>query len=147
MIHWLGTCLDYILTPLTHYTWLTVETLGLIAYNITYLLGVVFTVGILAVSVVLFIYTVLTEIGVSIPAIQVYYELATRISDHKSTWAVVTTIVGTTVALSHLKNLEINRARHRAEMRARWKAEEEERRKAERARRPSGPFSFPVQSQ
>jgi hypothetical protein len=32
-------------------------------------------------------------------------------------------------------------------MRARWKAEEEERRKAERARRPSGPFSFPVQSQ
>ena len=115
------------------------ETLGLIAYNITYLLGVVFTVGILAVSVVLFIYTVLTEIGVSIPAIQVYYELATRISDHKSTWAVVTTIVGTTVALSHLKNLEINRARHRAEMRARWKAEEEERRKAERARRPLRP--------
>jgi hypothetical protein len=129
MISCLGKYLDYIITPLIYYTRLTVENLVLIVYSLTYLLGVIFTVGILAVSVLLFTYIVLTEIGVSIPKLQVYYEIATRIVDHKSTWAAVTTIVGTTVALSHLKNLEVNRARHRAEMRDRWKAEEEERQK------------------
>jgi uncharacterized oligopeptide transporter (OPT) family protein len=93
---------------------------------VTYLLGVVFTTSLLGLSIVLFMYTVLIEFGVSMPQMQDFYEIATRIFDHKSSWAAVTTIVGTTVALSHLKNLEINRKRHFAEMRARRKAEAEE---------------------
>jgi hypothetical protein len=71
--------------------------------------------------------TVFTEVGLSIATLRAYYEIATRIFAHPWSWAAVTIIVGTTVALSHLKNLEVNQARYFAEMKGRWKAEEEER--------------------
>ena len=57
------------------------------------------TIPLLASSILLFMYTVLIEFGLSMPEIQVYYEIATRIFDQRSSWAAVTTIVGTTVAL------------------------------------------------
>ena len=117
-----------------------VVNIGRIVAGVTYLLGVMATVGLLGASLLLMGYTVSQEIGRPIPQLQAYYEIATRIFNQQYTLAAVTTIVGTTVALCHLRNLEVNRARHHAEMRDRRKAEKEERRKKENVRR--GPTDF-----
>ena len=128
-VQWLGTALDYILTPLINYTCQIAENLVRITFGVTYLLGVTCTTTLLALAMPLLVYTVLIEFGLSMPQIQVYYEIATRIAENKLFWPATTIIVAITVALAHLKNLNVNRARHLAEMRDRWKAEEEERRK------------------
>src|SRR5262245_50613672 len=118
---WLGIGLEYIV----YYSCKIVETLTRVAIAVIYLLGVLVTVSLLASSLLLFMCTVFTEVGLSISNRRAYYEIATRIFAHPWSWAAVTIIVGTTVALSHLKNLEVNRARYCAEMQDRWKAEEE----------------------
>src|SRR5215470_3612262 len=100
--------------------------LGRVVAGLAYSFGVMATVGLLVSSLLLFTGIVCTELGLPMPRLQGFYGVATRIASHPATWGAVTAIIGTTVALCHLKNLKVNEERHYAETRARWKAEEKE---------------------
>jgi len=94
--------------------------------GVTYFLGVITTVGLLATSIMVLIHIVFMEIGLPMPRLQAYYEIAARIFENKAAWAAATIVIATTVALFHLKNLEINQARYLAELEDRRKKEREE---------------------
>lgn len=83
-------------------------------------LGVTLTALLLVLSSSILIYTFLVEFGHQLPEFHPYYEILINFFDNKATWAAATTIVGTTVALGHLWNYEVNKNRFDAEQRERF---------------------------
>lgn len=83
-------------------------------------LGVALTALLLMLSSSILIYTFLLEFSYKLPQLHPYYEILIKFFENKATWAAATTIVGTTVALGHLWNYEVNKNRFDAEQRDRF---------------------------
>ena len=97
------------------------------------LAGWITIVILVATAITTLLYLVLHEAGVSWPLMQPYYPIAAKIFENRVAWAAISTVLGAMVAISHLKNLEINQIKFEQEQADRARkieaAHEEQRKK------------------
>ncbi|MCF6338855.1 MAG: hypothetical protein L3J84_13045 [Gammaproteobacteria bacterium] len=102
-----------------------VQELWEIIVIIFHALGRILTVSLLIMSSATFLFVLLKESGVTIDWFYSFYLVIERIVKNPVSWATGTTIVATTVAIGHMKNLEINQKKHAREEYERSKKEKD----------------------
>jgi len=88
-------------------------------------LGRMLTVALLIMSSATFLYVLLNESGITIEWFSPLYTVIEKIVKNPVSWATGTTIVATTVAIGHMKNLEINQKKYAQEEFERYKKEKD----------------------
>jgi len=107
-----------------------------VSSSIMYYLGMFSILGLLFAGAFLFGYTLLLELGMSIPGLWPCYSILSRIAQNKTAWAGATTVIATTVAIGHMWNLRLTSTKFYEEMK-KLAMEEREAREKQRQERKS----------
>jgi ABC-type multidrug transport system fused ATPase/permease subunit len=99
--------------------------------------GWITIVLLIASSILTLIYPALREIGISWPLLDTYYSITSRILENKVSWAAITVILGSMVAMTNLLNLEITKNKFIQEQKYRWREKYEDRLAKEKRHRGS----------
>jgi len=107
-----------------------------VSSSIIYYFGMFSIFGLLLAGTFLFGYTLLLELGMSIPGLWPCYSILSKIAQNKTAWAGATTVIATTVAIGHMWNLRLTSTKFYEEMK-KLAMEEREAREKQRQERKS----------
>ncbi|MGV8935203.1 MAG: hypothetical protein ACOH1I_11290 [Gallionellaceae bacterium] len=86
-------------------------------------------------SVIALVYFVLQQNGISLSTLDPYYKITALVFDSKLAYPIIIIVIGATVAMIHIQNLEINQEKFIQEQKDRWQKEFEKNRLEEEKRR------------